>query len=332
MLIQCVSCAKKLNVPDNAAGKKARCPACKTVFDIVAAAAAVAAPAVAAPAVPAAPPPVHVDDNNEDVRPRRRFRDVDEEEEQEDRAEAPRMPRQTEEHEEDDAVAAGRNDVPAPGAMAGPGGAPNVAAQAGAIARWLRIAAFVLIAAFIVFHVCQYFVADTEAAIARRRARLTIPMNPVSVVLITAVPGLVVLGSCVALMLIGAGKARKLRGRGLVITGLIIAIVLGFLSIFGVVALALATMLNTHDFLRVVTLVGIQLVCMLGTAAILLIAGFRGLTLMGRPAMNEAFGVPAPSRPRGRPPRGRPRPDPDDDDDFDDKDYEPPRRRRLDDD
>jgi hypothetical protein len=312
MLIQCVSCAKKLNVPDNAAGKKARCPACKTVFDIA---------ATAAVAAPALPPPVHVDDDNEDARPSR-FRDMDEEDE--DRAEAQRPTSQTREQEDDDAVAAGQNEVPAPGAAAR-GDAAGVAAQAAAIARWLRLAALVLIVAFIIGLVAQYLVAEDIQTRARRRPREPVPMAPLTAVLIFAVPGALILGPCVAFMLIGAGNARKLKGRGMVMTALIITLVLGVLYMFADVAQGLATMLFPHLFQIV------QLVVLVGTTAILLIAGFRGLTLMGRPGMNQAFGGPAPSPPpRGRPSRRRL--DPDDDDELDDEEYESPRRRRRDDD
>jgi hypothetical protein len=249
---------------------------------------------------------------------------MDEEGEDEDRAEAPRATSETREQDDDDAVAAGRKEVPMPGGTAARGDAARVTAQAGAIARWLRLAALVLIVAFIVGLVAQYLVAEDLQTKARRRPREPVPMAPLTAVLIFAVPGVLILGPCVAFMLIGAGNARKLKGRGMVMTALIITLVLGFLYMFADVAQGLATMLFPHLFQIV------QLVVLVGTTAILLVAGFRGLTLMGRPGMNQAFGVPASSPPRGRPSRRRP--DPDEDDDFDDEEHEPPRRRQRDDD
>jgi hypothetical protein len=47
-VVACPECAKKLNVPESAAGKKVRCPGCQKVFPVPGASAAVASP----------PPPV----------------------------------------------------------------------------------------------------------------------------------------------------------------------------------------------------------------------------------------------------------------------------------
>jgi LSD1 subclass zinc finger protein len=86
MLVVCPSCQKKLNVPDNAAGKKVRCPVCKNVVPVTAPTDAVAeapvAPQRPAPAAPAKarreavragapkppPPDEDADSNGADIR------------------------------------------------------------------------------------------------------------------------------------------------------------------------------------------------------------------------------------------------------------------------
>lgn len=77
MLVQCPHCSKQLNVPDTAAGKKAKCPGCNQVFDIAAPTAVAAAPPVPRPAPPPPPPPARGDAIEDDDRLRRRDRDDD---------------------------------------------------------------------------------------------------------------------------------------------------------------------------------------------------------------------------------------------------------------
>src|SRR5689334_1457727 len=63
-VIGCPKCGQKMQVPDGSGGKQVRCPSCKTVFVVGAAAArqpvgaaAAAAPRPVPPPAPAAPPP-----------------------------------------------------------------------------------------------------------------------------------------------------------------------------------------------------------------------------------------------------------------------------------
>jgi hypothetical protein len=87
MLVKCPNCGKQLNVPDTAAGKKAKCPGCANIFEVMASSAVAAAP----PAPKPPPPPIRED--VEEDRPRRRVRD---EEDEDDR------PRRRPRDEEDD--------------------------------------------------------------------------------------------------------------------------------------------------------------------------------------------------------------------------------------
>jgi hypothetical protein len=84
--IACPSCAKNLNVPDQYAGKKVKCPACQAVMTVPAAAPPrppAEEPVEVTPVAPsgrrAAPPPVPDRDEDSDDRPRRRPRYDDDE-------------------------------------------------------------------------------------------------------------------------------------------------------------------------------------------------------------------------------------------------------------
>ncbi len=98
MQVQCPSCSKQLNVPDTAAGKKAKCPGCTTVFQIPP-----TTSVAATPAVPKPPPPVPraMADDDEDDKPVRRRRTRSEEDDDEDEPRS-RAHRYDEDEEEDD--------------------------------------------------------------------------------------------------------------------------------------------------------------------------------------------------------------------------------------
>ena len=315
MLVHCSSCAKPLNVPDNAVGKKAKCPSCATIFEIVAPTAVAAAPlAPTAPMAPAAPPPpppplrrreeFEEDDrprrpraeDDDDDRPRRRRRDEDDERAREDDDDLPRRKR--------------------PGA--------RVEGMAGWISLWLKICCFVLIGYLLINMLNSYLF--TSALFRRPMVVGNMQVNfgrfgpsPTTALLVSFFIALVIYGPCITFMFIGASKANQFSGRGFVLAGLIIAIVLGSLMALGILIEFVSMFTVFLTFMQPITLlVGA------GAATILLITGIRGVSLMSYPEMKEAFGV----RDEPRRPRRRQERDDDPEDDYDDRDDRPRRRRR----
>jgi ribosomal protein S27E len=319
MLVACPSCSKQLNVPDSAAGKKAKCPVCTKVFDIPGGVAVAVAPAPKAP--PPAPP--RRDRIEDEDRPRRRPR-----EDEEDDDDRPRGKRgRDRDRDEDIDAPRGRpddreDDDDRPSRRRGAGG--GVQAMAGSVAMWLKLSGFMLIVYFVVSLVNTYF--TTAAAFRLVFGNGPMPpgvSSPMAPTLIWLVVGLVILGPCLTFIFLGASRAAATRGRGMVMAGLIIAIVLGSLigigAIFGLIGL----------FTIILTFMQpIFLVVAIATCVITLLGGIKGLSIMSQPALKEAFGVNISSR-RGR---GRDRDDRDDDYDDDDRDERPRRRRRDEDD
>src|SRR5262249_31076965 len=95
--------------------------------------------------------------------------------------------------------------------------------------------------------------------------------SPVTATLMSALFALVVYPPCLIFMYLGACKIRKLTGRGLAITGVIIATVLGGLfAIWFVLSLiGIITLLVT--FFQI-----IQVVAMAGATTVLLLASIKG--------------------------------------------------------
>jgi hypothetical protein len=313
MLVQCPSCAKQLNVPDTAVGKKAKCPACTSVFEII------APPAVAAAPNPSktTPPPPPVLKNADEDRPRRRQRDDDEDDDR------PRAKRSRDEQEYDD------EDGPSIQKNTASRGAQDMAAV---ISLWLKLACVALIAAFLIGLINTYLTTASLSNLNIVVGNMNVnvkggpqgnmkinmggfvppPPSPLATTLLGLVGGLIIYGPCLAFMYLGSINVLKFKSRGIVMTGIIIATVLGSLIALGAIW-QLITMLRVwlSFFQPIALLTG------LATAAVLLIAGIKGLTLMGKPAMKEAFGV------NNRPRRSRDR-----DRDEEDEDEDRPRRRR----
>lgn len=314
MLVQCPSCSKKLNVPDSAAGKKAKCPGCAKLFEVVAATAV-------APAAPKSPPvrPAAEDD----VRPRKRPAPADEEDEEVEEEERPRGKRPQVDDDEDDAPRArGRNqddedldeleEVEDRPARRERGGNPRV--LAGIVSWWLRIAGYVLLGYFLISQAFAYLAVSMLQDLARAanpgRQLLFEGMAPMMLLVVSLVIGAIILTPCLVFIFLGSSRASQLRGRGFVLTGLILCVVLGSLGVLAVIGNILEVLVIPHLFTI------LKLVLSALTTAVLLFAGIRGLTLMGR--LREAFAVSSGGR------RGRDR----DDDDEDDDDDRPRRRRR----
>ena len=299
MLVHCPSCNKNLNVPDSAAGKKARCPGCNNVFGIAAPAAIAVTPSALKAqalqtrllATPSGRQPERHDniDNNEDDRPRRR------------------RSRST-----------------------------NPAKKAKILSRLLMTASFAVIGYFIIglFGTYYTFVAANERVkevmirnqelirgAGNRPANMNfdnLGVSPTGPVLAAFVRGALIYGSCVTFMLIGAVRATQLFAHRMVMAGVIIALVLGSLGVI------LAVYLSMHNSLTFSTLPqSIRLLAHLGTTVVLLLAGIWGLIILGQPAVRAAFDA----NDGGRRGRRRVRDDRYDDDE-DDADDRKPRRRR----
>jgi hypothetical protein len=319
MLVNCPSCNKHLNVPDTAAGKKARCPGCNNVFDVPTPAAI-----AVTPVVPKAAPPRQRDANVQEDRPRRRSRAEDDDDDLDDDRTCAKGRRR----EDDDDDFENEEDERPLRRRAGSG---SVAQMAGTVSNLLKIASYVLIGSFVIGLINSYFTASAvrnvlPGNINVRNGPNNINVNlgafapsPVSAMLFYFLGAGLVYGICLAFMFIGAAKATQLTGRGLVLTGLIVATVLGSLmavgAIWGLVVIMGGMLVFTQP---IAVLVGG------GTSAMLLIAGIRGLSIMGNPAVKAAFAA----NTGGRPGRRRARDDRYDDDEDDEEDREPRRRRR----
>jgi len=310
MHVQCPSCAKQLNVPDTAVGKKAKCPSCTSVFEIIAPTAVSATPNLPKPPPP--PPPVLKE--AEEDRPRRRPRDDDEDDDR------PRTKRSRDEHEYDD------EDGPPIRKNTASRGAQDMAAV---VSLWLKLSCIALIASLLIGLINTYLITASLSNLnivvgnmnvkggPQGNMKINIggfapPPSPLAVTLLGLVGRLIILGPCLAFMYLGSINVLKFKSRGIVMTGIIIATVLGSLLALGAIW-QLITMLTVwlSFFQPIALLTGVA------TAAVLLIAGIKGLTLMGKPAMKEAFGVKERSR------RARER-----DRDEEDEEEDRPRRRK----
>jgi hypothetical protein len=277
MLVPCPSCTKPLHVPDSALGKKAKCPACAAIFDVVARAAVGVTPLV----------PPRRDDSEGHTRPRGR------------------RPRHDDDY--DEAPRRDRDDDDRPSRRRGAGSAQRMADS---VATWLKLAAFLLIGYFVIGLIHSYLYAAGLMNVAFGFGNMRINMgglgpSPAGAMMIGFAVGLVIYVPCLVFMFIGAGKVVQMSGRGFVLAALIIAIVLG-----GLLALGAVVELINMASLFVTFFQPIHVVAEIGTSAVLLIAGIKGLSTIGRPAMRDAFRMNERSSRRRR--------ERDDDDDLDD--------------
>lgn len=327
------------------AGKKGKCPGCGNVFAIVAAETGVAAAPKQAPARKPAPAeavaakrPRPRDDDEEDDRPRsRRGRDDDD---------------QLDELPEDD-----RDE---PRSRRGGGGSGSTQDKGAAASKWLMIACLTLIGYFVISLVNTYMVTsnlgaafagafgpknmpkieikgmpkgadnpfgkdfEREFAKGMQAAAVGFGPSPVTAMLMAALIGLVIYVPCLIFMYLGASRAKKLTGRGLVMAAAIIAIVIGSLLALGFILEVIGILSIMVTFFQI-----IAVIAMAGTAAVTLLAGIKGLSFLGQPDVKAAFAANAPvSSSRGRD-RDR---DEDRNGDRDDRDDDRPRRRRRDED
>jgi uncharacterized membrane protein YhaH (DUF805 family) len=115
---------------------------------------------------------------------------------------------------------------------------------------------------------------------------------------------LLFIGTPVVFMFIGAVFLRRARGRGLVLTGAILAIVLASLCIFALLGqvIAMGSTRWVYGSRQGAALLMMSLAALLLLGAIVygFLAGCMTLSLLGRPEVKQAYGVYVPRRRRRR--------------------------------
>jgi hypothetical protein len=279
ILTSCPSCSRKLKLADNLAGKQIRCPACKHVFRVEAALAAeeavVEAPAPApapapvpakarpapAPAKPRpAPPPPPLEDNPFAVAEEPPAR----------RATRRRPAAEPEPEGLDQPEAAEAADVELKQGRR----AARSAAQS------LQLAFLIDVLAYVVFVVLLIM------GMSRARGGRDVPLD-----LIITVPLSILYLVPVIFLAVAGGVLSSLRARGLVITGCIMAFIVGvqLLVYMGFWGLVVAAALNVGVSVNQLVLPLILLfACVLGLV-LSISAGIRGLITLGKPAVKAAY-------------------------------------------
>jgi LSD1 subclass zinc finger protein len=139
-------------------------------------------------------------------------------------------------------------------------------------------------------------------------------MNPtlMSLLVVTILRTLItlyVVGGPALLLFLGAHLLRRVRGRGLVMTAAIVALVFACLYVLGVFYLVLRAVAS-ESYGSNKVLVGILMLVegllLLGTAVLGFVCGCATIGLLGRPEVKQAYGVYVPPRPPREPWR-RPR-------------------------
>jgi hypothetical protein len=111
---------------------------------------------------------------------------------------------------------------------------------------------------------------------------------------------LILLATPIVFMFIGSNLLRRARGRGLVLTACILAIVLSGLCTLGVLGQLISMFRIDRDYHgnsgTALLLMGIRLVVILAATVYGYIAGISTLALLGRPDVKEAYGLYMPRR------------------------------------
>jgi hypothetical protein len=270
ILISCPSCQRKLKLADNLAGKQIRCPACQNVFRVPAPTAELAEPAPPNVAPRPAPRPV--------ARP----------------APPPPLPAQAEPLETLEEVPAARAVRPAPRRLAEPEEDFEELAEAGAdlnkgyrVARrgagalWFAVG--VDVAAWLLFAIFMFTSGAGQVLGNNPNARASVAVTAVLSVLYF-IP---VIFMGVAAILLGT-----LRGRGMVITGCVMAFIaavqlLPYTGLWGF-AIAAAISGPNIQFGRLILPMLVLTACVLGLVGSIS-AGIRGLVTLSKPAVKAAY-------------------------------------------
>lgn len=281
MQTQCPTCAKLLNVPESAAGKRIKCPGCGAVFELAAPSSVTAVPAAAA----AAPGPADERDY-EDERPRRgrdeedssRRRRAAEEDDDRPRRRRDEDDRRRDRYDDDEDVP----DLARRGAPRGLQGACSLVA----LFLLLGTVASVLYVVLSSIKSFMYWRAFENPGINFGPFQMRLGPTPGGAMATTLVLGLLLAAPCGVFMLIGWSKLRTMSGWGLALTAVIIAASLGGIwAIYGIIELV-----ELAD--RMVT--PFQIISMLSAAAasgLLLFPGIRGLILLVSDDAKVALGA-----------------------------------------
>ena len=261
MLLACPGCSRQLNVPDQSAGQKVRCPLCQVVFRTPPASPVATAPP--APAPPVFNPP----------------------------ARAPAAP--------PDPYAGRGADVPAEDFAFeddGQEGVGRVRSQ-----QLLNRGSVHLLVSAVLFLVMVGLNSILEFVLV---GMMRLDNSPfLAGVFLGLFVRLIFTGTVVVFLFIGSSQLRRARGRGLVLTACILALVLAGLCTIGlVIQLINLTQLDRvygHSTGGPLFVGAIQLLLMLAGTVYGYIAGISTLMLLARPDIKAAYGL-YPSRRSGR--------------------------------
>jgi hypothetical protein len=264
MIVACPGCQRQLNVPEQTAGQHVRCPLCQVVFQAPAAA---PAPATAPPPAPAPAPPPYEPAPRAPTGPPQPYADR-----------GPDVPPQDFAFQDDRR-----------------GGVSGVRTQ-----YLLNRGAIHLMVSGILFAVMVGVNSILEFVLV---GMMRLPVSASAVmagVILGLFVRLIFVGTVVVFLFIGSSQLRRARGRGLVLTACILAIVLAGLCTIGlVIQLINLTRLDQvygHSGGGPLFVGVLQMLLMLAGTVYGYIAGIATLTLLGRTDVKEAYGLYMPRR------------------------------------
>jgi ABC-type spermidine/putrescine transport system permease subunit I len=159
-------------------------------------------------------------------------------------------------------------------------------AMANEISFWLKLACVVVIADFFVGLIDTYLTTSARPANLQNWGFIKARPSPLDATIDSFIMGLIINVPCVVIMYLASTYAPRFKNYVFVLAGLIVAMVLGSLSsLWGLWGL-LTTITGGLSFFQPITALAD---CV--AAVVLLIAGTKGLSHMGKPAMKKAFGV-----------------------------------------
>jgi hypothetical protein len=299
MQVQCPNCSKQLNVPDSAAGKKAKCPACAAVFDVPAPINVAAAPAAVPGPSPARKSRRDDEDEFEEERPRRSRRD----EEADDRPRRSRSrddedddrPRRSRRDEDEDDRPRRRSDDDDYDDI-GRGGSNWITRACNTLALFLLMGAIASVVFFILLSISNYLYWRAAPGIVFGPFQFR-GQTPGGSLATTLILGLLLTVPCAIFMIIGATKLKTMSSWGLGLTAAIIAASLGGILVIFVIMELVDLAERMVTFMQ-----PISLLAGVGATGLLLFAGIRGMIILLNKDAKRAFpsGVSRGRRRRGR--------------------------------
>ncbi len=252
--VNCPACSRALSVPDNMIGMQVRCPMCSHVFQ---AGAPAGAPAPTAAYQPPQPPPQRPAPPPGYDRPPPR--------------QSGPVPPPDEDYGRDQWGERGHGDS-------------RARAVAGGAAGWMLAAAIVDTALAGLSLLGMLITGGTVSGFGGRGDAV------VAAILMGLLCVLIVIVTPTVFIFIGSSMLRNLRGKGMVITGCVMAFVLSAFMLLG----ALASLINIAETSRyrggaAVVVLLVMLVMYLAAIAVNVTAGIRALIAMGNPAVKNAY-------------------------------------------